>query len=71
MSHKVDDSSEYGDAEDTATTAPPTKKTTTAIQPEPRARGVFDGPSDLAKDTDHYLAQTGFGRRRGPGSYQR
>ncbi|MGA9875111.1 MAG: CopG family transcriptional regulator [Solirubrobacteraceae bacterium] len=32
-------------------------------RPRPRAAGVFDGPGDLARDTDRYLAQTGFGER--------
>ncbi len=31
--------------------------------PRPAARGVFDGPDDLARDADRYLRQTGFGRR--------
>jgi predicted transcriptional regulator len=27
----------------------------------PRAAGVFEGPGDLARNADDYLAQTGFG----------
>jgi hypothetical protein len=34
-----------------------------ARKPRPRAAGVFDGPGDLARNADHYLAQTGFGER--------
>ncbi len=29
----------------------------------PRAAGVFEGPSDLARNTDSYLEKTGFGER--------
>jgi hypothetical protein len=32
-----------------------------AMRPRPRACGVFDGPEDLAREVDRYLAQTGFG----------
>jgi hypothetical protein len=32
-----------------------------ATPARPRACGVFDGPGDLSENTDHYLAQTGFG----------
>jgi hypothetical protein len=28
---------------------------------KPRACGVFEGPGDLARNADHYLAQSGFG----------
>ncbi len=34
-----------------------------ATRPRPRACGVFDGPEDLAREADRYLAQTGFGER--------
>jgi hypothetical protein len=34
-----------------------------APRPRPRAAGVFKGPGDLARNADHYLAQTGFGER--------
>jgi hypothetical protein len=27
----------------------------------PRACGVFEGPGDLARNADHYLAESGFG----------
>jgi len=30
-------------------------------RPKPRARGVFEGPEDLASGTDRYLSKTGFG----------
>ncbi len=30
-------------------------------RPRPAARGVFEGPSDLAEDVDRHLAETGFG----------
>lgn len=30
-------------------------------RPRPRAAGVFEGPGDLARNADSYLAQTGFG----------
>jgi predicted transcriptional regulator len=30
-------------------------------KPRPRAAGVFEGPGDLARNTDRYLEQTGFG----------
>lgn len=32
-------------------------------RPRPRARGVFDGPRDLASGAERYLAETGFGER--------
>jgi plasmid stability protein len=32
-----------------------------ARRPTPRACGVFDGPGDLARNADRYLAETGFG----------
>lgn len=32
-------------------------------RPRPRAAGVFEGPGDLARNADSYLAQTGFGER--------
>jgi hypothetical protein len=32
-------------------------------RPRPRARGVFEGPRDLAADADRYLSDTGFGER--------
>jgi predicted transcriptional regulator len=38
-----------------------TKAAARAPRPRPRAAGVFEGPGDLARDTDRYLAQTGFG----------
>lgn len=31
-------------------------------RPRPDSAGVFDGPSDLSKETDRYLAETGFGQ---------
>lgn len=34
-----------------------------ARRPRPRACGVFDGPGDLARNADRYLAETGFGER--------
>lgn len=34
-----------------------------AQRPRPRAAGVFDGPGDLARNADGYLARTGFGER--------
>lgn len=34
-----------------------------AHRPRPRAVGVFDGPGDLARNADDYLARTGFGER--------
>jgi hypothetical protein len=37
--------------------------TASAARPRPRACGVFDGPEDLAREADSYLAQTGFGER--------
>lgn len=30
---------------------------------KPLGCGVFDGPGDLARNADQYLAQTGFGKR--------
>jgi hypothetical protein len=30
---------------------------------KPRACGVFEGPGDLARNADHYLAESGFGKR--------
>jgi hypothetical protein len=30
---------------------------------KPRACGVFDGPGDLARNADRYLAESGFGER--------
>jgi hypothetical protein len=32
-------------------------------RPRPRARGVFEGPRDLAVGADRYLSDTGFGER--------
>jgi Ribbon-helix-helix protein, copG family len=32
-------------------------------RPRPRAVGVFDGPGDLARNADSYLAETRFGER--------
>ncbi|MGI8728097.1 MAG: CopG family transcriptional regulator [Solirubrobacterales bacterium] len=32
-----------------------------AVGVRPRARGVFDGPPDLAENADRHLAETGFG----------
>lgn len=32
-------------------------------RPRPRARGVFEGPRDLAVDAERYLSETGFGER--------
>jgi hypothetical protein len=34
-----------------------------AMRPRPRARGVFSGPGDLARNVDRYLAESGFGER--------
>lgn len=34
-----------------------------APRPRPHAAGVFDGPGDLARNADRYLAQTDFGAR--------
>jgi hypothetical protein len=34
-----------------------------AMCPRPRACGVFDGPGDLSRNADRYLAETGFGER--------
>jgi hypothetical protein len=31
------------------------------VRIKPRARGVFDGPPDLATHADEHLAQSGFG----------
>ncbi|HWY17564.1 MAG TPA: ribbon-helix-helix protein, CopG family [Solirubrobacteraceae bacterium] len=33
-----------------------------AKRAKPRACGVFEGPGDLARNVDHYLASTGFGQ---------
>ncbi len=30
-------------------------------RPRPAARGVFEGPADLADDADRHLAESGFG----------
>ena len=38
-----------------------TKAAARMPRPRPRAAGVFEGPGDLARNADHYLAQTGFG----------
>jgi Ribbon-helix-helix protein, copG family len=35
----------------------------TTMRPRPLACGVFDGPGDLARNVDRYLASTGFGDR--------
>jgi Ribbon-helix-helix protein, copG family len=32
-----------------------------ALRAKPRARGVFDGPADLADRADEHLAESGFG----------
>ena len=32
-----------------------------SIRVKPRARGVFEGPADLAEKADEYLRSTGFG----------
>jgi hypothetical protein len=32
-----------------------------ALRTKPRARGVFDGPADLAERADEHLAESGFG----------
>lgn len=32
-----------------------------SLRVKPRARGVFDGPADLAADADEYLTDSGFG----------
>jgi Ribbon-helix-helix protein, copG family len=37
--------------------------TAPARRPRPRGAGVFDGPGDLARNADRYLAQSGFGER--------
>ncbi len=34
-----------------------------ATRARPLACGVFDGPGDLARNADRYLASTGFGER--------
>jgi hypothetical protein len=34
-----------------------------AMRAKPLACGVFDGPGDLARNVDRYLASTGFGER--------
>lgn len=39
------------------------KAATSEPRPRPRARGVFDGPHDLARDADRHLRVTGFGKR--------
>jgi hypothetical protein len=31
--------------------------------PKPLGRGCFEGPPDLGKNHDHYLAESGFGER--------
>jgi ribbon-helix-helix CopG family protein len=32
-----------------------------ALRAKPRARGVFDGPADLAEHVDEHLSESGFG----------
>ena len=32
-----------------------------SIRVKPRARGVFEGPADLAEEADEHLRSTGFG----------
>lgn len=39
------------------------KAVAVAPRPRPRAAGVFEGPGDLARNADSYLAQTRFGER--------
>lgn len=39
------------------------KAVAAAPRSRPRAAGVFEGPGDLARNADRYLAQTGFGER--------
>jgi hypothetical protein len=34
-----------------------------SVRVQPRARGAFTGPADLASRTDEHLAQSGFGER--------
>jgi hypothetical protein len=34
-----------------------------AMHPRPRACGVLNGPGDLSRNVDRYLAETGFGER--------
>jgi hypothetical protein len=34
---------------------------TVTTRAKPRACGVFDGPGDLSRNVDRYLAETGFG----------
>ncbi len=34
-----------------------------SVGAKPRARGVFDGPRDLAANVDEHLAASGFGER--------
>ena len=34
-----------------------------SVKIKPRARGVFDGPRDLAAGVDRYLAASGFGEQ--------
>ena len=34
-----------------------------ALRARPRARGVFDGPSDLASEADRHLHESGFGEQ--------
>ncbi len=38
-------------------------RATEAPRPRPRARGVFDGPRDLAREADRHLTDSGFGVR--------
>lgn len=37
------------------------KAASTSIRVKPRARGVFEGPADLAGSADEHLRSTGFG----------
>ena len=34
-----------------------------SLRVKPRARGVFEGPADLASRTDEHLVQSGFGEQ--------
>ena len=34
-----------------------------SLRAKPRARGAFEGPGDLARRADEYLAESGFGER--------
>lgn len=40
-----------------------TKAAAPARRHRPQASGVFEGPGDLGRNTDDYLAETGFGER--------